>query len=379
MLTPNFQLLNDLLSSIDKGNQFSAQPTKQTPTANTPRPVPRPTPGTNGTTQAQPLKRKAETEPNGGQNKMQRKDDSRPDRITLPTRVAPAPSTTKPKSATPSNAVTYRGTAGSGGLSTTKAAETIAKKATPVGRTTSASSKTVPPVAPRVAAVPAAAGNPPVPTKKGSYAAMLMAAKQKDQTKPIVPPVKHEVPKFLKKKEIEALKRAGPTAVTNGKKSASAGPAKPVGGKSEPNKEKRKPAELGYQGTARPAKKPVEIGYKGTARPSSAPTGATEKSTRTPTGKAKPKPSQGSYGGYARWSDVEEMEDEEEEKDGYDSDASSDMEANPWDMENEEEEALKAAKREDALALKEENEHKRQKLERNRKLAALAAKQKKKF
>jgi hypothetical protein len=203
---------------------------------------------------------------------------------------------------------------------------------------------------------------------------MLQAAKEKEKIKPAAPPVKHEVTKILTKKERLALREqmkgkkpslAGPTIAT-----PQAGPAKAAASKGDV-KEKRKPAELGYTGTARPAKKPVDIGYKGTARPSPTIAGPAGKSTAT-AAKANPKKPQRRYDGYKDWSDLEdEDEDEEEEEPGYDSDASSDMEGGIWDVEQEEQLALRAAKVEDAKALAEETELKRQKEERKRKLAAL--------
>jgi hypothetical protein len=221
---------------------------------------------------------------------------------------------------------------------------------------------------PKVAGTAIAPAAAPVTTKKGGYAAMLQRAAQTQQAKPAVPPVKHEVTKILTKKEREAL-RAEQMAIAKGKKPA-APAGRTTGIKNEINKEKKKPVDLGYQGTARPAKKPIEIGYKGTARPTSTPAGPAGRPSGP--GRAKPKSGQGRYTGYAAWSDDDGMEEEgEEEEEDYDSAASSDMEADAWDMENEEELALKAAKKEDALALKEENEAKRLKEERKKKLMAL--------
>ena len=80
---------------------------------------------------------------------------------------------------------------------------------------------------------------------------------------------------------------------------------------------------------------------------------------------------QDKYGGYASWSDLDEAEDEEEEED-YESDASSDMEGGFDDVEREETEALKFARKEDQAALEEEERLKREKLERKRKLLELS-------
>lgn len=196
--------------------------------------------------------------------------------------------------------------------------------------------------------------------------AMLMKAKEKDSTKPIAPPIKNEPTKIMTKKDREKA-RLEAKAAAKGKKPGVGVPTKSTDGKVDAGKEKRKPADVGYQGTARPAKKPADLGYKGTARPSAtAPTGKASAAAA----KSKPKPNQGRYGGYASWSD-EELEGEEE--DDYASDASSDMmEGGMFDLEEEEAAALKAARQEDAEALAEEMELKRQKEERKRRLMAMS-------
>lgn len=63
------------------------------------------------------------------------------------------------------------------------------------------------------------------------------------------------------------------------------------------------------------------------------------------------------------------MDDEEED---YESDASSDMEGGVWDVEEEEQMALRVARQEDAEALAEETRLKREKEERKRKLMAMS-------
>ena len=200
---------------------------------------------------------------------------------------------------------------------------------------------------------------------------MLQKAKEKDASKPVAPPIKHEPTKILTRKERLALKAE---AGIKGKKAAAGLPSKAADPKADASKEKKK-VEVGYQGTARPARKPVEVGYKGTARPSSVP--ATSSRNGTPAAKPKPNPAKGRYDGYADWDELDDMEDDEE--DDYESDASSVMEGGIWDVEEEEQLALKAAKKEDAEALAEENRLKREKEERKKKLAAMAAKAKRKF
>jgi hypothetical protein len=192
---------------------------------------------------------------------------------------------------------------------------------------------------------------------------MLMKAKEKEQTKPIAPPIKHEPTKILTKKE-----RLEAKAAAKGKKPVVGATARPLTGKQDLGKDMRKPVSTGYQGTARPGaavapRKVVDVGYKGTARPAS----ASGPAGRPGISAAKPKPK--NYNGYARWSDEDEELEDEEEEDDYESE--SDMEGGIWDVEKEEKEALKAAKKEDAEAIAEEIALKRAKEERRKKLEAM--------
>ncbi|KAF2705246.1 hypothetical protein K504DRAFT_460509 [Pleomassaria siparia CBS 279.74] len=375
-------LLNNILSSIDPSaaTQFSAQTSRQTQVNNAPRPVQRPTLGASGTPQAQPLKRKAEGQPDGGEAKIQRKDaPTQSSRVVLPTRAATTPGMTKPKAAASASAVPYRGTAGTGGVSTARFGNTVAKKPpSPVARASSAFTKpaaSTPPskvttTATTTTTLTAASAS----TKKLGYAALLQKAAQTQQAKPTAPPLKHEAPVILKKKDRLALK-AQEKAISKGKKptligaGVSAGKATDFRG--DLNKERRKPAELGYQGTAQPAKKPVEIGYKGTARPMTTPTAVAGKGRGQPAQKGRPKVGQAQYGGYARWSDEDEEDLDEED---YDSAGSSDMEGDAWDLEREELESAKIAKKEDLEEQKRENAAKQAKAERKKKMEELAAK-----
>lgn len=360
----------DLMSIVDPTAPKATAPRPSAP-AGASKPVSRPVGGANGATQAPQLKRKASGTVENSQIKVQRKDGAgQPAQQNGAVRATSTPAASKPTTPiTPS--VPYRGTA---------APSTASKTGTqPVRKPLATSSAT--------SAPPKVAGPVPKPTpnatttttsssaapKKG-YLALLQKAKEKDSTKPIAPPVKHEVTKILTKKERLALK-AEASATAKGKK-----PTVPLSGKlsdlrADASKDKRKTSELAYQGTARPAKKP-EVGYKGTARPTSAPPASSRGGLSS--AKAKPTAPKHKYDGYANWDDLDDMEDEE---DDYASDASSDMEGGMWDVEQEEQLALKAAKKEDAEALAEEMRLKKEKLERQRKLAALskAAGAKKKY
>ncbi|EFQ93494.1 hypothetical protein PTT_09138 [Pyrenophora teres f. teres 0-1] len=343
--------LDSIMSIIDRtGAKPVATATNRAPAPGAPRPAPRPVGGANSASQTPQLKRKASGPVETGQSKMQRKEA-----------VGVSAQT---------NAVPYRGTA----------APSSSKPANPPIRKPTQSSSAAAPgpkaAAPATKPAPAATGSAPPSTsapKKG-YLAMLQKAKEKDATKPLAPPIKHEPTKILSRKERLALK-AEASAGAKGKKAVgTALPSRSVDPKADPSKDKKKAVDVGYQGTARPAKKPVEVGYKGTARPANAP--AISSRNGTPALKQKPNPAKGRYDGYADWDDLDDMDDEE---DDYASDASSDMEGGVWDVEEEEQMALKVAKKEDAEALAEENRLKKEKEERKKRLAAMAAKMKRKY
>ena len=140
--------------------------------------------------------------------------------------------------------------------------------------------------------------------------------------------------------------------------------AEPLASKGGPVKKDRKPVDLGYKGTMRAA--PAPLTYTGTMRPS-----GSAVSRKAPPGP----PRGGERYRYASYSD-EEDDDVDEEQEDYESE--SDMEAGMDEVDYEEEQAARIARREDAEALREENELKRSKLEKKRKLDQLAAAAKKK-
>ncbi|KAF2874861.1 hypothetical protein BDV95DRAFT_591633 [Massariosphaeria phaeospora] len=366
--------ITDLLQEINPGTATLSPVPASKPTQPIvgPNPAPRPVTNANGAAPNPMLKRKASGQVEGAQVKIQRKDVAvLPHRPNGPTRPKSTQDVAAPKPSALPAAVPYRGTAGLNAGRVT----TVAKKPPP--GTSQAVPAKVPVVASKTAMVAPTVGASPAPTKRNNYAAMMAKAKVVQETKPAPPPLKHEPTKILTKKEREAL-RAGANAsnaAAKGKKPGTSGLARSAGPKVDAVKEKRKPAELGYQGTARPTKKPAELAYRGTAKPSTiaGPAGKTGSSTAA---KAKAKSASGRYGGYASWSDDEMAE--EEDEDDYESDV-SDMEGGLWDVEEEETLALKVAKKEDALALAEENELKRQKEEKRRKLEQLAAKAKRRY
>ncbi|KAF2682578.1 hypothetical protein K458DRAFT_341225 [Lentithecium fluviatile CBS 122367] len=373
-------LLKEILSSVDPAASTTSpapSPVSRLPLGS-PKPAQRPAGPTSGGSEPPPLKRKASGPVDGAQAKIQRKDaPARPVQTNGAPRPAPAPASggVKPTPNPSTTTVPYRGTAGLGASKPTNApVKRPSPRPTPQPQPKAAAPAPKPVLAKPVAPTAGSASSGPQ-KKVGGYMAMLMKAKEKEQTKPATPLVKVEPAKIMTKKDRE-LARLQAKAAAKGKKPAAGLPRKALDGKANAGKEKRKPAELGYQGTARPAKKPAEIGYKGTARPSSA--GPPVVKPGPAAAKAKPKPSQSRYGGYASWSDVEE---DEVDEDDYASDASSDMEGNLWDVEEEETMALKVAKQEDAAALAEEARLKRDKEERKRKLMAMnkAAASKRKY
>lgn len=215
---------------------------------------------------------------------------------------------------------------------------------------------------------------------KGGYLAVLERAKQNAEASKLAGQIKHKPVEKLTKKDRQRLVEEA-RAAQKGKplpnKDAKIG-LKARGKSAEPlvdsktglsMKDRKKPVEVAYKGTMRP-NAPAAPVYRGTM---GGPGGA---AARKPPAKA-PASSRSGYGAgrrYASYSDEEEEDEDDEPEDDYES--GSDMEAGVDEMYEEEQTSARIAKREDAIALAEENELKRQKLERKRKLEALASKQK---
>jgi hypothetical protein len=219
------------------------------------------------------------------------------------------------------------------------------------------------------AAKPAATKPAPVSSKpppKGSFADLMQQAKAMQDKAPAqlgmlrhqkVP--KERLSKVERKRRLEEAK-AQEKAARLGKRPAP-GPA--AAGK--PAVKRRTPEPLSYKGTAKPSQTPEPSGYRGTAGRQSH-RGTTD---RRPNGKrmdeylATDEEDEGDFGDYGDYDDV------------Y-SDASSDMEAGFDDMREEEDAALRSARKEDEEELRAEMAAKQQKLERQKKLAALASRTK---
>ncbi|KAK6005078.1 hypothetical protein QM012_007857 [Aureobasidium pullulans] len=353
-------LLNSILSSIN-GDQ-PAPPRSQT-LSTTARSNP---PSRNPTPQQAPPKRKADDAASNSKPKVAR-TDTNTSRSEQNTSLAPPPSRSTTSSPAqralvppPKAAIPYRGSGPSAKVqTTTKPSTTQSAPVRPSAVSTTSSTVSAP--------------------AKGGYLAVLEAAKQNAEAAKLAGQIKHKPVEKLTKKDRQRLVEEA-RAAQKGKplsKDAKAGlkargkSAEPlVDAKSGiPAKDKRKPVEVAYKGTMR-SNAPAAPAYRGTM---GGPGGAAAR-------KPLPNPSASSRSGYgagrryASYSDEEEDEDDELEDD-YES--GSDMEAGVDEMYEEEEASARIARREDALALAEENELKRQKLERKRKLEELASKQKK--
>lgn len=119
-----------------------------------------------------------------------------------------------------------------------------------------------------------------------------------------------------------------------------------------------------YKGTAAPKPQPT---YKGTMRPADSAQKKVTQNDRSRSSSINPPRRSRDY-------ESEEDEDDVDEEAGAYSDESDDMEAGFSDVEEEETAATKAAKREDEEQLRIENQLKKEKEDRRKKLAAMAAK-----
>ncbi|KAJ5112423.1 hypothetical protein N7532_000468 [Penicillium argentinense] len=226
-------------------------------------------------------------------------------------------------------------------------------------------SKPAPVKATPVKPTPSKPTAPAKPPPKGSFAAIMEAAKAAQGKAPSqIGVIRHQsAPKEnlskverqrrlleaqQKKKAEQKGQRFEPSSLSKGKV---------VGKKAEPQ-------VSSYKGTAKPSKAPEPAAYRGTANLPS----KRSNNDRRQNGRRR----------------VDEYlgTDEEDEGDygggGYDdySDASSDMEAGFDDVANEEDTALKSARREDEEELRMEMAAKKAKLQRQQKLAALASRTK---
>ncbi|EXJ57164.1 hypothetical protein A1O7_07510 [Cladophialophora yegresii CBS 114405] len=209
---------------------------------------------------------------------------------------------------------------------------------------------------------------------KGSYAELMARAKQAQTEKAQqsqVGMIKHQpthrerVSKAMERRRQEEEK-------------AKASKEKPRGTRPAPGKQQVKSRSVS------PAKRTDQPRVPKAPRPPlHAPPSSSYKGTMGITSgrTAKPPPKRRKYDEYLGTDEEDESDDMggygEGEEDDYGSDASSDMEAGLDDLDAEEQRALKAAKEEDARELALENQLKREKEEKRKRLMALADKRRK--
>ncbi|KAL9010916.1 MAG: hypothetical protein Q9173_004193 [Seirophora scorigena] len=213
--------------------------------------------------------------------------------------------------------------------------------------------------------------------KKGSYAEIM--ARVSANNKASVGVIKHKPKEAISaKKEILMRKKGMLPKATGGVKDGRGGASAKdrhsllpsASNPKSPSLPGKKPPQPSYKGTAAPKPQPA---YKGTMKPKSSIADTARRKDR------KDDRSRSSSMNPPRWgrdqeSDVEDEEDELDEQEDFYSDESDDMEAGFSDVEEEETAATRAAKKEDEEELRRENQLKRDKEERKRKLAAMAAK-----
>jgi hypothetical protein len=227
-----------------------------------------------------------------------------------------------------------------------------------------------PAVVTTTASKPAAAKPVPVSSKpppKGSFADLMQQAKVMQDKAPTqlgmlrhqkVP--KERLSKVERKRRLEEAK-AQEKAARLGKRPAP--PSSAAAGKAPAKR--RTPEPLSYKGTAKPSQTPEPTAYQGTAGRQSH-RGTTDRrpsKRRMDEYLATDEEEEGEFGDYGNYDDL------------Y-SDASSDMEAGFDDVWEEEDAALKSARKEDEQELQRETAAKKEKLERQKKLAALASRTK---
>ena len=240
------------------------------------------------------------------------------------------------------------------------------------GQTSTSSSKPTSAPFSKTGSTPVTAAAPTAAPKKG-YLATLERAKAAQEAAKQMGQIKHVKVEKLSRRERERLQAEAAAAAEASRKGKA-----PIGRVAQGSERSRDGAPVvGKAVTVPKERKPVEVGYKGTMRPVSA-----QPAYRGTMSTGKASSAGGRYGGgrpkdrgtdYARWSDLDDEGEDDEEEDDYDSQGSSDMEAGMDEIDEEELTSTKVGRKEDEAALREENELKRQKLERKKKLEQLQA------
>lgn len=206
--------------------------------------------------------------------------------------------------------------------------------------------------------------------RKGTYQEVLARARAAQETHSVIGVIKHkpavklrqrEKPKqnVVQSHELKQRSSSKPSERIN--KAHSAQENLQVGKRAERNGKKRQRIDLDYKGTMRPPSR--SLTHSGSAK------SGMESSTSFSSFKK----------GYRSSLHVDSehnkifSSDMEEDSENYSSDASSDMEAAAFDLEEEEQQSLSVAKKEDEAAAAEELELKRKKAERRKMLTQMAA------
>ncbi|KAI4185701.1 MAG: hypothetical protein L6R41_003959 [Letrouitia leprolyta] len=209
--------------------------------------------------------------------------------------------------------------------------------------------------------------------KKGSYAEIM--ARASASNKPSVGVIKHKPKEAMSAKKEILMRKKGLLAKGKGEtkdirdraRSREKDHLPPSTDSKSPAISGKKPPQPNYKGTAAPKPQPA---YKGTMKPRSsiADTARRKDSQDTRSRSTSTNPHR-----RGKEYESEDEEDEIDEQEDY-SDESEDMEAGFSDVEEEETAAMRAAKKEDEEQLRIENQLKKEKEDRKKKLAAMAAK-----
>ncbi len=323
----------DVLDSIGTGQRAAAPQAQQsTSSSKLPHPLPNPTTAKLNAAVSRPALDEAFTVPNGTKRTVNEAYKAA-ERLSQPSQKQ----------------------ASSSGIQDRKAAVNVSSQAAPRS-------------SPVRAGIPTSSATTAKVPRPGSFAALMAEAKaaQKQRAKSEVGLIKHQATSKIRLSKSERRKQE------EGDKAMRAKLGKQPQTNSKVEKraplDPKKRSEYSYLGTAKSA--PPISSYKGTAgrpsqhRPSSA--DARQKAGKTPR----------RYDEYLGTDEEDEGDDIEavDMDNGYGSDASSDMEADAFDVEEEETKALREARADDARELARENKLKREKEQRRRKLEALAQK-----
>lgn len=227
---------------------------------------------------------------------------------------------------------------------------------------------------------PPPADGPAKPPKKGSFAEIMARAKGLQSTAGQIGKIQHKrIEKAPSKREREEMKaqkssRLQKNIGPNGKFRNAPGAATLNGGKAK--------ARAGGKADdpAMPEKKVKKAalattGYAGTARPKPGSAKHPSKSSASSSSRYdRDRYDDGRAASSRRYTYASEDDEGEEDEEDYASDVSSDMEAAAYEVDEEEELAARIAWKEDALALAEENQLKKEKAEKRRVLMEMARK-----